>query len=76
MLFAGNALALHNIDGEPFAATYTVSGSILQPQTYNEILTPPVTETTEEETADEGDDGDGDNGEGGDDDNEGQGDDE
>ena len=26
--FAGNALALHNIEGEPFAATYTVTGNV------------------------------------------------
>jgi hypothetical protein len=70
--FAGNALALHNIEGEPFAATYTVSGSVEQAQTYNEILAPPIAEATEEETEDGGDgggdggDGDGGDGDGGD----------
>jgi hypothetical protein len=63
--FAGNALALHNIEGEPFAATYTVSGSVDQAQTFNSIMPPPLTEATEEEEAGAADGGDGD-GDGGD----------
>jgi hypothetical protein len=61
--FAGNALALHTLNGDPFAATYTVTGDVAQPQTFNLINPPPVAEATQ---ADAGDgDGDGkDEGEG------------
>ncbi len=61
--FAGNALALHNIEGEPFAATYTVSGSVDEAQTFNSITPPPLTEATAaegEEGAEGEEDGDGD----------------
>jgi hypothetical protein len=27
--FSGNAIALHNIEGEPFAATYTVTAGLV-----------------------------------------------
>ena len=53
--FAGNALALHTLNGDPFAATYTVTGDVAQPQTFNLVNPPPVAEATQ---ADEGD-GDG-----------------
>ncbi|HEX5904683.1 MAG TPA: hypothetical protein VFY50_01405, partial [Candidatus Nitrosocosmicus sp.] len=52
--FAGNALALHNIEGEPFAATYTVSGSAAQAQTFNSITPPPLAEATAAEDEEEG----------------------
>ena len=48
--FAGNALALHTIDGEPFAATYTVSGYSAEAQTYNAITPPPLAEATAAES--------------------------
>jgi hypothetical protein len=35
--FAGNALALHTLNGEPFAATYTVTGDVAQAQTFNSV---------------------------------------
>ena len=54
--FAGNALALHNIEGEPFAATYTVSGSVAQAQTYNEINPPPLAEAAEADEEEEDND--------------------
>ena len=69
--FAGNALALHNIEGEPFAATYTVTGNVAEVQTYNSINPPPAVEAAEEDTAE---DGDGDGGDGGDGDGDGDGD--
>ena len=53
--FAGNALALHTLNGDPFAATYTVTGDVAQPQTFNSVNPPPVAEAT---AADAGD-GDG-----------------
>ena len=65
--FAGNALALHTLNGDPFAATYTVTGNVEQPQTFNLINPPPVAEATQ---ADAGD-GDGDNDGGKDGDNDG-----
>src|SRR5918993_1531780 len=72
--FAGNALALHNIEGEPFAATYTVSGNVAQAQTFNAITSPPLAEAAEEDAGD-GDDGDGNDGDGNDGDgNDGDGD--
>ncbi|HEX5185606.1 MAG TPA: hypothetical protein VFV86_01855 [Nitrososphaeraceae archaeon] len=72
--FAGNALALHNIEGEPFAATYTVSGDVSEPQTYNSITPPPATETAQGSGTSGSDDKDGDggdnkDGDGGDDNN-------
>ena len=60
--FAGNALALHTLDGEPFAATYTVTGDVSQAQTFNAVNPPPLAEATQ---ADE-EDGDGDGNGGGD----------
>ena len=60
--FAGNALALHNIEGEPFVATYTVSGDVSEAQTYNSITPPPVAETAQAPgTSGSGSDGDGGN---------------
>ena len=44
--FAGNALALHTLSGDPFAATYTVTGDVAQPQTFNSVNPPPVAEAT------------------------------
>jgi hypothetical protein len=68
--FAGNALALHNIEGEPFVATYTVSGDVSEAQTYNSITPPPVSETAQapgtSETGSDGDDGDKKDGDDGD----------
>ena len=59
--FAGNALALHTLNGDPFAATYTVTGDVAQPQTFNLINPPPVAEATQADAGDgDGDDGDGD----------------
>ena len=75
--FAGNALALHNIEGEPFAATYTVSGNVAQAQTYNAITPAPLAEATEEDAGDgdnnDGNDGDGDGNDGDGDGNDGDG---
>ncbi|MGE0243106.1 MAG: hypothetical protein AB7P56_04185 [Nitrososphaeraceae archaeon] len=68
--FAGNALALHNIEGEPFVATYTVSGDVSEAQTYNSITPPPVAETAQgpgsSGTGSDGDDGDNKDGDDGD----------
>ena len=76
--FAGNALALHNIEGEPFAATYTVSGNVAQAQTFNAITSPPLAEAAEEDAGDgdngDGNDGDGDGNDGDGDGNDGDGD--
>jgi hypothetical protein len=58
--FAGNALALHTLNGDPFAATYTVTGDVAQPQTFNLINPPPVAEATQADEGD-GDGKDGDN---------------
>ncbi len=59
--FAGNALALHTLNGDPFAATYTVTGDVAQPQTFNLINPPPVAEATQADAGDgDGKDGDGD----------------
>ncbi len=61
--FAGNALALHTLNGDPFAATYTVTGDVEQPQTFNLINPPPVAEATQADAGDgdgDGKDGDGD----------------
>ena len=58
--FAGNALALHTLNGEPFAATYAVTGNVEQAQTYNAINPPPLAEATQAEEDGGGGDGDGD----------------
>jgi hypothetical protein len=58
--FAGNALALHTLNGDPFAATYTVTGDVEKPQTFNLINPPPVAEATQADAGD-GDGKDGDN---------------
>jgi hypothetical protein len=74
--FAGNALALHTLNGEPFAATYAVTGNVEQAQTYNAINPPPLAEATqaEEDGGGDGDgDGDGNGGGGGDGDGDGNG---
>ncbi|HET7643253.1 MAG TPA: hypothetical protein VFK40_07080 [Nitrososphaeraceae archaeon] len=69
--FAGNALALHNIEGEPFVATYTVSGDVSEAQTYNSITPPPVAETAQAPgtsgSGSDGDDGNDKKGDGGND---------
>jgi hypothetical protein len=59
--FAGNALALHTLNGDPFAATYTVTGDVDQAQTFNAVSPPPLAEATQAETGDgnDGKDGDG-----------------
>jgi hypothetical protein len=78
--FAGNALALHTLNGDPFAATYTVTGNVEQAQTFNAINPPPIAEATqadeEDGDGDGGNDGDGDGGNDGDGDggNDGDGD--
>jgi hypothetical protein len=58
--FAGNALALHTLDGEPFAATYTVTGDVSQAQTFNAVNPPPLAEATQADEEDGGGDGNGD----------------
>ena len=40
--FAGNALALHTINGDPFAATYTVTGNVLGAETFDSIVPAPI----------------------------------
>ena len=50
--FAGNALALHTLNGEPFAATYTVTGDVAQAQTFNAVSPPPLAETTQADEED------------------------
>ncbi|MGZ5547516.1 MAG: hypothetical protein ACXWFZ_06140 [Nitrososphaeraceae archaeon] len=63
--FAGNALALHTLNGEPFAATYTVTGDVAQAQTFNAVSPPPLAEATQADTGDgDGKDGDGKDGDG------------
>ena len=63
--FAGNALALHTLNGDPFAATYTVTGDVAQPQTFNLVNPPPVAEATQADAGDgDGKDGDGKDGDG------------
>ena len=63
--FAGNALALHTLNGEPFAATYTVTGDVAQAQTFNAVSPPPLAEATQEDEEDgNGGDGDGNGGDG------------
>ena len=65
--FAGNALALHTLNGDPFAATYTVTGDVAQPQTFNSVNPPPVAEATQADAGDgDGNDGDGNDGDGND----------
>jgi len=66
--FAGNALALHTLNGDPFAATYTVTGDVEQAQTFNAITPPPLAEATQ---ADEEADANGDDGKDGDDEKDG-----
>ena len=58
--FAGNALALHTINGDPFAATYTVTGDVLQAETFDSIVPAPIAaaqadagQTAEEKDGDE-----------------------
>ena len=56
--FAGNALALHTLNGDPFAATYTVTGDVEKPQTFNLVNPPPVAEATQADAGDgDGQDG-------------------
>jgi hypothetical protein len=55
--FTGNAIALHNIEGEPFAATYTVTADVVGAATRaDEIGTapPPPADDEEEEEEEEG----------------------
>ena len=59
--FAGNALALHTLNGDPFAATYTVTGDVEQAQTFNAITPPPLAEATQADEEDGNGDGDGGN---------------
>jgi len=66
--FAGNALALHTLNGDPFAATYTVTGDVEQAQTFNAITPPPLAEATQ---ADEEEDANGDGGKDGEDEKDG-----
>ena len=66
--FAGNALALHTLNGEPFASTYTVTGDVAQAQTFNAVSPPPLAEATQ------ADEEDGNGGDGGGDGNGGDGD--
>jgi hypothetical protein len=56
--FAGNALALHTLNGDPFAATYTVTGDVEQAQTFNSITPPPLAEATQANQEDGNDGGD------------------
>jgi hypothetical protein len=72
--FAGNALALHTLNGEPFAATYTVTGDVAQAQTFNAVSPPPLAEATEADTGDGNDGKDGKDGDGGNDNNNNDGD--
>jgi len=70
--FAGNALALHTLNGDPFAATYTVTGDVAQPQTFNSINPPPVAEATQADAGNgDGNDGGNDGNDGGNDGNDG-----
>jgi hypothetical protein len=58
--FAGNALALHTIDGEPFAATYTVTGDVRGVETFDNIVPAPIVEAAESQQDDTQTDEDGD----------------
>ena len=53
--FTGNAIALHNIEGEPFAATYTVTADIVGTATRADDIgmAPPPTAGEEEEDEEE-----------------------
>jgi hypothetical protein len=54
--FSGNSLSLHNVEGEPFAATYTVTADVLGPANKaNDIGTGPAT-TTNGSTSESDDD--------------------
>ena len=51
--FSGNAVALHNLEGKQFAATYTVTADILGPaERVDDIQGPEVSETQDAETQD------------------------
>ena len=57
--FSGNAIALHNIGGEPFAATYTITADIVgQAERADDIgQVPSTTTATATETANEDEEG-------------------
>jgi hypothetical protein len=49
--FSGNAVALHNLEGQPFAATYTATADILEPaERVDDIQSPEESETEGAET--------------------------
>lgn len=54
--FTGNSLSLHNVDGVPFAASYTVTADVVgPPETINDIVTEPAaTPSAESDEQEEG----------------------
>jgi hypothetical protein len=52
--FSGNAVALHNIEGEPFAATYTVTAGVVGAADRADNIGPPPAPEEEEEEEEEG----------------------
>ena len=65
--FAANGLALHNLDGEEFVATYTVAADQVGPaQRADEIVNPTLIDNVENGDGNDGDgeDGDGNDGDG------------
>jgi hypothetical protein len=51
--FSGNAVALHNLEGKPFAATYTATADVLGPATRADDIAPEEQETNLEQQSDE-----------------------
>ncbi len=52
--FSGNALTLHNIDGEPFAAAYTVHAEVVGPATRADNIAPaPISPVQQEDDLEE-----------------------
>ena len=63
--FAGNGLALHNLAGDEFVASYSVVADQVGPAArVDEIVNTPPAEDGDDGDGDEGDDGDGDDGDG------------
>ena len=54
--FAGNGLALHNLDGYEFVATYTVVAAEVGPADRTDVILKPSTQEDDEDTNDEDED--------------------
>jgi hypothetical protein len=51
--FSGNAVALHNLEGKPFAATYTATADVLGTATRADDIAPEEQETNQEQQSEE-----------------------